>query len=149
MSEPALTPQEARAALAVANGQAARVRQADHQLKWILLGLGGAYLLVGGVVSASPPNGGATFAPLAFLVIMSGGLIGTALVIWRIRAYSPAGMRWLSVGASAFTFWNAIVAGVSVLSGWWAPHQPSYHFGVSAAVGVIPLMVAAWLIGRR
>jgi hypothetical protein len=149
VSEPAPTAREARTALAVASGHAARLRQADHHFKWILLGLAGAYLLLGGVVSASPPQAGATFAALAFLVIMGGAVLGTAFVIWRIRAYSSAGMRWFSISCSAFTFWNAIVCGVSSFSGWWGPRQPSHHFGISAAVGVIPLAVAAWLIGRR
>lgn len=150
MSEPAApTPQEARAALAEASNQATRVRESDHQFRWILLGLAAAYLLVGGVVSASPSHRGGSFAGLAFLVIMLGSLVGGILFISRIRAYSRAGILWFAVAGGAFNVWNAIVCAVSILTGWWGPNQPSYHFGVSAAVCVIPLLIAAWLIGRR
>jgi hypothetical protein len=38
---------------------------------------------------------------------------------------------------------------VSIASGWWGPPQPGVHFGGSVVVAVIPLLVAAWLIGRR
>lgn len=54
-----------------------------------------------------------------------------------------------SSNGSVFNLWNASVTGVSIGTRWWASTQPSYHFGVSEMVGVIPLLVAAWLIGRR
>jgi len=71
------------------------------------------------------------------------------MMITRLRAYSRVGVLWFTVATAAFTWWNAIVCGVSIATGWWGSQQPSYHFGVSVLVGVIPLFVAAWLIGRR
>jgi hypothetical protein len=143
------TPQEARAALAEASSQAARVRQADRQFRWILLSIAAIYLVVAGVMSATPWRRGGTTPGLAVLVIVIVGLAGTILLITRLRAYSRAGVVWFIVAAAAFTWWNAIVSFVSIATGWWGPQQPSYHFGVSVMVGVIPLVVAAWLIGRR
>jgi hypothetical protein len=141
--------QEARAALAEASIQATRVRESDHQFRWVLLGIAVAYLLVGAVVSASPSHQGGKFAGLAFLVIMLTGLVGAIVLISRIRAYSRAGLLWFAWACAAFNLWNAVVCGVSLLTGWWGPNQPSYHFGISATACVIPLLVAAWLIGRR
>jgi len=141
--------QEAQAALAEAGIQATRVRESDHQLRWILLGIAVLYLVVGAVVSASSPHRGGSFAGLAFLVIMLSGLVGGIVLITRIRAYSRAGLLWFTWACAAFNLWNATVCGVSLLTGWWGPNQPSYHFGVSAAACVIPLVAAAWLIGRR
>jgi hypothetical protein len=143
------SPQEARVALAEASSQATRVRESDQQFRWVLLGLALAYLLLGAVVSASPTRGGATFAALAFVIIIAAGLVGTIVVIARIRAYSRAGLRWFTVACAAFSLWNAVVCGVSLVTGWWSANQPSYHFGVSAVACVIPLVVAAWLLGRR
>jgi hypothetical protein len=149
VSEQVPSPQEARDALAEASSQATRVRESDHQFRWILVGIATAYLLVGAVVSASPSHRGGNFAALAFLAIMLGGLVGGIVLISRIRAYSRVGVLWFAGACAAFNIWNAIVCGGSILTGWWGPNQPSYHFGVSAAVCVIPLFVAAWLIGRR
>jgi len=53
------------------------------------------------------------------------------------------------VAVAAFNIWNATVAGISIAMGYWASTQPTYHFGVSVLVAVIPLIVAAYLIGRR
>jgi hypothetical protein len=141
--------EEARAALAEAGIQATRVRASDHQFRWILLGIAAAYLLVGAVISVSSPVRGGSFAGVAFLVIMLSGLVGGILLIIRIRAYSRAALLWFTWACAAFNLWNAAVCGVSLLTGWWGPNQPNYHFGVSAAACVIPLVVAAWLIGRR
>jgi hypothetical protein len=148
MTDHTPTPQEARAALAEANSQSARVRRADHQFRWILLLLVAIYLVAAAIVSATS-RPGPSFGWLVGLLLVGGGLVGIGLLVWWIRAYSKAGIRWFTGAAAAFTWWNAIVCGVSILTGWWGPHQPNYHFGVSALVAVIPLIVAAWLVGRR
>ncbi len=149
MIESSPTPQEAQAALAEASAKAARVRRADRRFRWILLSIAAIYLVVAAVMSASPWRRGGTSPGLAVSVIVIVGLVGTILLITTIRAYSRAGVVWFTFAAAAFTWWNAIVSFVSIATGWWGPQQPSYHFGVSALVGVIPLVVAAWLIGRR
>jgi hypothetical protein len=150
VSESAPTPRDAQAALAEANSQAVRVRRADHQLGWIVLGIAAMYLAAAAVVStlADPRHGGPVAGP-ALLVIVFGGLVGIVVVFLRIRAYSRTGILLYFGGIAAFNLWNAIVVGVSIGTRWWASTQPSYHFGVSVAVGTIPLLVTAWLIWRR
>ena len=150
VSEPAPTAREAQAALVEASTQAARVRRADHQLAWMLLGIAAVYLAAAGVISTLPdPRRGGPVAGLAILAILICGLVGIIFVGVRIRAYSRTGILLYFGGVAAFNIWNAIVTGTSILTRWWALGQPSYHFGISALAGVIPLLVAAWLIGRR
>lgn len=150
MSESTPTPQEARAALSEATSQTVRVRRADHQLGWILLGIATTYLAVGAVMSTLPDlrRGGPVvgFAILAILIV---GLAGLIYVGLRIRAYSRTAILMYGGGVIAFNLWNGAVSGLSVATRWWAPAQPSYHLGLSVAVAVIPLLVAAWLIWRR
>jgi uncharacterized protein involved in response to NO len=148
MNEVEPSPQEARAALSEARDWAARVRRTDRQFGQILAILAATYLAAGVLVGLSD-RGGRTLAGLAVVVILVGALGGGMLMIWRIRAYSRSGQAWFAASCAAFTIWNAAVAGVSSASGWWGFHQPASHFTVSAAVGAAPLIVAAWLIGRK
>ncbi len=150
MSDSAPTAQEAQAALAEANIQTARVHRADHQLGWMLLGIAAIYLAVGAVISTlADPRRGGPVASLAILAIVVVGLVGFVIVGLRIRAYSRTAIFLYFGGVIAFNLWNSVVVGVSIGTRWWASTQPSYHFGASVAVGVIPLLVAAWLIWRR
>lgn len=150
MSDSAPTPLEAQAALAEANSQEVRVRHADHQLGWMLLGIAAVYLAVGALMSTlpDPRRAGPVIGP-AILAVMVIGVVGLVIVFLRIRAYSRTGILLYFSGVGAFGLWNGIVAGVSVATRWWALTQPSYHFGMSVVVAVIPLLVAAWLIWRR
>jgi hypothetical protein len=50
---------------------------------------------------------------------------------------------------AVFLVWNGAVIWVSIATGWWGPKAPGIHFGGTAAVAVIPLLVATWLFGRR
>jgi hypothetical protein len=150
VSEPDPTPQEARSALAEATSQGALVRRADHQLGWMLLGIATIYLAIGAVVSTLPdPRRGGPVVGFAILAIVLVGFVGFVYVGLRIRAYSRTAIFLYFGGVIAFNLWNSIVAGVSILTRWWASGEPSYHFGISAAIGVIPLLIAAWLIWRR
>ena len=150
VSEPAPTQRDAQAALAEANNQAGRVRRADHQLGWIVLATAVIYLAVAVVVSTLPdPRQGGPVAGPAILAILLVGLVGLVYVFSRIRAYSRAAISLYFGAIVAFSLWNGIVVGVSIASRWWASGQPGYHFGISAAVAVIPLLVAARLILRR
>jgi hypothetical protein len=142
-----VTPQEARAALADAGNQATGVRRTDKQFRPILLGLAAVYLGCALLVGAFP-HGGSRFAGIALVVIFVGGLVGTLLLLLRIRAYSKRGIQWFTWSAFGFTFWNLAVVGVSIASGWWEPRQPGIHFFVSAIIGVLPLLASAWLVGR-
>jgi hypothetical protein len=150
VSESAPTPREAESALAEANRQVGRVRHADHQLGWILLGIAATYVAVGALMSTlpDPRRAGPVVGP-AILAVMFVGLVGLVLVFLRIRAYSRAGILLYFAGIGAFGLWNGIVVGVSIAARWWALTQPSYHFGVSVVLAVIPLLVASWLILRR
>jgi hypothetical protein len=150
MSELVPTPREAQAALVEANSQAVRVRHSDHQLGWILLGVAAVYLAAAAVISnVADPRRGGPVAGTAIVAILVVGLVGLVFVFLRIRAYSRTGILLYFGGIAAFNLWNAAVTGVSIGLRYWASAQPSYHFGVSVAVGSIPLLVAAWLILRR
>ncbi len=150
MSESAPTPHEAQAALIEASSQAARVRRSDLQLAWMLLGIVAVYLAAGGVISTLPSlRRGGPVAGLAILAIVIVGVVGMIIVGLRIRAYSRTGILLYFGGVAVFNIWNAIVTSVSIFTGWWALTQPSYHFGISELVGAVPLLIAAWLIGRR
>jgi hypothetical protein len=149
VSDSAPTACEAEAALAEANRQAARVHHADRQLAWLLLGVAAVYLAAGGVISTLPDLRRGGPAGLVILAILLVGLVGLIFVGLRIRAYSRTGILLYFGGIAAFNVWNAIVSGVSIGTRWWASTQPSYHVGISELVGVVPLLAAAWVIGRR
>lgn len=141
------TQQQALAALTEAAGAAARMRRTDRQFGAILLAIAAAYLAIGVLVGLAPadPRIGFVAVPLILLAALGGGVI----LLWRIRAYSRTGVLRFTVSCAAFTFWNAIVAGVSSASHWWASDQPASHFTVSAMVTAIPLLVAARLVARK
>ena len=150
VSDSAPTPRDAQAALAEANSQAVRVRRADHQLAWMLLGIAAIYLAVAAVMSTLPdPRRAGPVAGPAILAILISGLVACIVIGLRIRAYSRTGILLYFGGIAAFNLWNGIVVATSLITRWWAPAQPSYHFGLSVAVGSIPLLVVAWLIWRR
>jgi asparagine N-glycosylation enzyme membrane subunit Stt3 len=150
MRESTPTPLEAQAALAEANSQAVRVRHSDHHLGWTALGIAAVYLAVGALISTlpDPRRAGPVVGP-AILAVMLVGLVGLVIVVLRMRAYSRTGILLYFGGVIVFNLWNGIIVGTSIITRWWAPGQPSYHFGLSVAVGSIPLLVAAWLILRR
>jgi cell division protein FtsW (lipid II flippase) len=150
VSESVPTQQEAQAALEQATSQAARVRHSDHQLGWIVISIAAIYLAVAVVMSTLPdPRRAGPVAGPAILAIMVVGLFGVIFALLRIRAYSRPAILLYFGAIVAFSLWNGIVVGVSLATRWWASTQPSYHFGITVAVAVIPLLVAAWLIWRR
>jgi hypothetical protein len=150
VSESAPTPHEAQAALAEASNQASRVRRSDRQLGWLLLGIAAVYLAAAAVISTLPSlRRGGPVVSLAILAIVVVGLVGFIFIALRIRAYSRTGILLYFGGIVVFNLWNVAVSGVSILTLWWAPPQPSYHFGISELVGSVPLFIAAWLIWRR
>jgi len=116
----------------------------------MLLGIAAIYLAVGALISTLPdPRRAGPVVGIGILAILIVGLVGFVYVGLRIRAYSRTAMLIYFGGIIAFNLWNSAVFGVSTLTRWWTPPQPAYHFGLSAAVAVIPLLVAAWLIWRR
>jgi hypothetical protein len=100
-------------------------------------------------MSSSPRPGGSTVAWVALLVFLLGFVVAFIVLGMRIRAYSRTGLGSFLAALAVFWIWDSIVNGVSLVSGWWSPLEPSYHLVISEAVGVIPLIVAAWWIGRR
>jgi hypothetical protein len=141
------TQQQALAALTEATHAAARIRRTDRQFGAILLGLAAAYLAAGVLVGLAPAE--PRFALVAILVILLGALVGGVILLWRIRAYSRMGILRFTASCAAFSFWNAIVVGVSSATHWWARGEPASHFTLSAVVAAIPLVVAAWLLTRQ
>lgn len=142
-----VTPEEARVALADAGNQATGVRRTDTQYRPILLAIAAMYL-GGSLIVSLFPHGGSRFAGIALLVILFGGLAGTLFLLLRIRAYTRRGLRLFTWSAFGFAFWNAAVVWGSIATHWWEPHQASSHIFGTAIVGVLPLLVAAWLVGR-
>ncbi len=106
------------------------------------------YLAVGAVMSVSTHRGSNLAGP-AIVLVMGVALAAILVVALRIRAYSRMGVLWFTLTAALFTVWNATVTSVSLLTHFWSAQQPGYHFGLSVLVGVLPLLVGAWLIGRR
>jgi hypothetical protein len=141
MSDVAPTPGQAQAALAEAATQAARVRTADKGLRLILLVLAATYV---GAVSALVFVHGA----LAFPLVFCAGSLGCVVIFARMRVFSRRGKRRFAAASLVFAFWNTVVAGASVMLGWYAPGSPPWHFAASAAVAALPLLGAAALIGR-
>lgn len=142
-----MTPEEARAALADAGNQATGLHRTDKQFRGILLWIAAMYLGIAVLVGLFP-RGGVPLVGAAVLAIFVGGAGAAALLLWRVRAYSRRGIRWFTWSAFGFAVWNAAISAASTLSGWWGPHQPGFHFSISAAVAVLPLIIAAWLVGR-
>ena len=148
MIEPTDASLKAQAALTEAARQATRARSADAQYRPILLGLA-AMCVAAGVLLGLFPRGGSRFAGVALIIILVGGLAGTVALLVRMRIFSRWGPVRFAWSCAAFTIWNVAVVGVSIATGWWGPHQPGIHLTVSYAVDATPLLLAAWLIGKR
>lgn len=144
MKNSAPTPEQARSALAEADGRAVGVRRSDSQLRFVLLALAATYLAIGVVVGRFPHGG--HFAGPTVLAIFTAGVALVVVLFWRIRAYSKPGLLRFSISGAGFTIWNTAVIGASFASGWFGPNQAGWHFTVTAAVASIPLVVAAWLL---
>jgi len=148
MTEPSPTPQDARALLDEADGRAATVRRSESQLRWTLLLVAVMYMVTAVLLSFNPRQGNrliGTALIATFLVALAGAIY----LGWRVKAWSRAAVLWFIASVAAFMVWNAAVIWVSVAAGWWGPNAPGIHFGGSAVVAVIPLLVATWLFGRR
>jgi hypothetical protein len=147
MAEDPPSRSEAVAALAEAGLRASQVRQADPQLRWMLLAMLGVYGGVALLLSLSPHQG-TNLTAVGLIVLPTAALAFIVVVAVRIRAYSRRGIRLYFGAVIAFNLWNALVTSVSIGTRFWALGAPSYHFGISAAVGVIPLLIGVWLLSR-
>lgn len=128
--------------------RAAQVRRSDRQLWWMLLVIAAAYLGVGAVMSVTPRHQ-ATFAPAVVVVTLLAALGAAVVIGLRIRAYSRAGIIGYFSTIIAFNLWNAVVTSASIATRFWGSGEPSYHFGISVTIAVIPLLAGAWLLARR
>jgi hypothetical protein len=142
VSDNAPTPAEARSALAEADVRALEIRRSDGQFRFILLAIAAVYLALGVVIGLHPRGGPLAGPPV--LAIFASGLALVVVLGWRVRAYSKSGMLRFALYCSGFTIWNMMVIAASFAGHWVGPHQPGWHFTVSAAVASIPLVVAAW-----
>ena len=142
------TREDAAAALAEAGIRASQVRQADTQLRWMLLVLLVAYLGVAVLMSVSPHRG-STFAAVGIIATLVAAVTFAVIAGMRIRAYSRVAIRLYFGTIIAFNLWNALVTSVSIGTRFWAMGQPSYHFGISETFGVIPLVIGVWLLSRK
>ena len=148
MNESLPTRQDARHALDLAGRQAATIRRADGRLRQILVLLAGIYLGCGALLSANPRGGNAAIGA-ALLVLFLAGLTCAVYLGMTIRAWGRTS-AFLFLGALAvFLLWNVAVVWASLATGWWAPGAPRIRFFGSVVVGVVPLLVAAGLLGRE
>lgn len=138
------TPDEAARTLAEANLRESQIRGADAQLAWILAILAAAAVGIGILMSVAPHAVGPAVG-----VLYVGAIVATGAVFFRIHAYSRAGVLVFSLAASTFAIWNALASAVSITTGWWSPTQPNFHFGVTEAIAVVPLLVGIWVLRRR
>lgn len=148
VTETSPTPQDARAALDLAGRQAATVRRSDSRLRTVLLLVAAMYLASGALLSANP-RGGNVLIGAALLVLFLGGLASAVYLSLRIRAWTRTGAFWLLGAVAVFLLWNVGVIWASLATGWWGPDAPGIRFFGSVVVAVIPLLVGAWLLGRR
>lgn len=112
------------------------------------MAIAACYLAAGVIVSLSPDRQSPLIWP-AIMILVVGFCVGIILFGLRLRALSRHGQLWYIWGVFAFNVWMGLVVGVSIGTRWWASTQPSYHFAVTIAIGVVPLVVLAWLLGRR
>jgi hypothetical protein len=148
MNQTSPTPEDARASLQEAGSRAATMRRADSQFRPILFVITAMYLVIAALVSANP-RGGNALVGVALIFTFLTGFVAAVYLIQRMRAWSRAGILWFVGSVAAFVLWNTGVIWVSFATGWWARNSPGIHFGGSVLVAVIPLVVAAWLLGRR
>lgn len=148
MTQAPQTREDAAAALAEVGIRAWQVRQADAQLRRMLLVLLAAYLGVAVLMSLSPHRG-STFAAVGITAMLVVAVATAVIVGLRFRAYSRAGIRLYFGTIIAFNLWNALVTSASIATRFWALGRPSYHFGISEMVGAVPLVVGVWLLSRR
>ena len=145
---PGLTPEQAKAAIREAGTRTAEVRRSDLQLSWILLAIAGGYMGIAVVGSAAPDRTSALLAVM-FVIIIASVATAAVLIGLRIRAYTRTGLQVFAISAIAFNVWNGATAVVSIGTRFWATSQPSYHFAISALIGIIPLLAGAAIIWRR
>jgi len=148
MTETSPTPQDARALLEEAKGRAATVRRSERQLLWTLVVAAAMYAVAGFLLSFNPRQGNqliGTALLVTFLLALAAGLY----LGWRVKAWSRSAVLWFVGSLAAFLVWNGAVIWVSVATGWWRPGSAGIHFGISSAVALIPLLLGAWLFGRR
>ncbi|HYL08134.1 MAG TPA: hypothetical protein VEU76_06270 [Candidatus Udaeobacter sp.] len=148
MSVNGIERDKAQAALAEVEARGAQLRRADLQLSWMLLAILGACLGVA-VVTSLAPHHGSSWAGISVVIMLAGFLATGVLIGLRIRAYSRTGIVLYFASVIGFNVWNAAVTSTSIITRFWAAGQPSYHFGISVAVGSIPLWIGAYLIRRR
>ncbi|HEX2646934.1 MAG TPA: hypothetical protein VHO95_06875 [Candidatus Dormibacteraeota bacterium] len=144
---PFLTAPEARASLEEAARRAAQVRHHDMRLSAMLFLVLAVYGAAGVVVSLSPRQG--RWLPLVMLAVVVAAVAAAVVIGLRIRAYSRVGIRLFFGSIIAFNLWLALVSGASIATRFWASGQPSYHFGISVAIEIIPLIVGALILARR
>lgn len=120
----------------------------DRELAWTMLAI--VAFDVGAAVYVS--IAGVHRGLLVFVVVAQ---LAPALLqcipILRARKpirYSPGSFFWLLITVTISIVWNLVVIVISWLSGWWVHGQP-VTFDVSAAVGLLPLLLGIWKVSSR
>jgi hypothetical protein len=124
------------------------VNDADRQLLWTLAGLAAVGIALAAYLSLFPRDAGFLYF-IAGIMFASAACVAAVSLRLKNHDYSPAGILWLMATIGVFEVWTVVVMGVSLMSRWWAHGQPGYHVGVSAIVGLAPLLISIWVLGRK
>jgi hypothetical protein len=123
------------------------VSREDRQLLWMLGGLAAVDVAMAAYLSLFPLYAGflyfivgILFAALAF--------IGIASVRFK-NHYSPAGIFWFLATIGAFQALNLVVMWAGLLISWRVSGRPGYPIAIGALLGLAPLAVGVWQLGRK
>ena len=131
---------------------ASAMTSSDRQFRPMLLAIAGTYLGCFIAIAVTTGGPGALGGVIVNAVLIA-GLVAFGLALARQHAYTRAGRLLFARSVAAWAVVLAVVMQLSIRSGWWSTtldqYQRSWHFVLSAAVSVVPLLIGAWLVGRR
>jgi len=119
----------------------------DGQLLWMLIGLAAVDAALAAYLSLFPRYAGGLYFIVG--IVFVGTAFNVAGILRLKRHYSISGIFWFMATIAIVSIWNLVVMWVSLLSRWWASSQPGYHVGISAAIGLLPLLISIGLLGRK
>ncbi len=123
------------------------VSREDAQLVWMLVGLAAVDIGIATFLSLFPLYAGFLYFIVGILFAAI-ALIGVASTRFKGH-YSQAGIFWFLATIGAFQALNIVVMWAGLLISWRASGHPGYPIALAAVVGLVPLPVGIWQLGRR